>query len=96
MNSFTIIGRIKNVSITKDYADVTIGIYRPYKNAEGIYEEDIISTRILGTTHPLTAELLVKGTLIGVSGRIQSNDKGDMILLAHKVTFLGDTQKEEE
>jgi single-strand DNA-binding protein len=75
-------------------ASITIAVPRQYKNCEGIYETDFIPARIFGSVAENTCEYCKKGDLIGIKGRLQSNDK--LELIAEKITFLTTNKENRE
>jgi single-strand DNA-binding protein len=72
-------------------ASITIAVPRSYKNEKGEYETDFIPVRLFNGVAENTCEYCKKGDLIGIKGRLQSNEK--LELIAEKVTFLS-TNKE--
>ena len=76
MNKVEIVGRLtRDVEIrTTESGTVTarfsIAVSRRFKNAEGVYEADFINCVAFGKT----AEFISKGSMIGVTGRIQTGN----------------------
>lgn len=68
-------------------ASITIAVPRSYKNEDGIYETDFIPVRLFNGIATNTCEYCKKGDLIGIRGRIESNDN-KIELIAEKVSFL--------
>ena len=68
-------------------ASITIAVPRSYKNENGEYETDFIQVRLFGGIAIDTCEYCNKGDLIGIKGRLQSDENG-LELIAEKVTFL--------
>ena len=100
LNQIVLVGRLtKNVELNeidnKKQAVITIAVNRQFKNAEGIYETDFIPVMLWNGVAEQTAEYLKKGDLLGVKGRIESNEN-KIIINAEKVTFLSSKPKEDK
>lgn len=93
MNQFFGVGRlvekpeIKRTANDKEYVEITIAITRPYKDLEGVYETDFISCTLYNDVAKSVVEYCRKGDLIGIKGRLQSENKR-MFVVADKITFL--------
>lgn len=101
LNQIVIVGRItKDVELVKEdgksYTNMTLAVLRSYKNEEGIYETDFIPCVLWNGIAENVAEYCKKGDLVGVEGRIQSDEDGSIKVIAGKVTFLSTAKKEEE
>lgn len=108
INNVTIVGRLtKDVDLRftsngKAVANGTLAVNRPFKNANGETEADFINIVIWGKQAENTANYTSKGSLIGVTGRIQTrnyeNNEGKRVyvteVVAESVQFL-DTKKKE-
>lgn len=53
-------------------ARFTIAVSRKFKNAEGVYEADFINCVAFGKTAEFLDKYFSKGSMIGVTGRIQT------------------------
>ena len=99
LNQTVIVGRLVNepetISEERKIAKITIAVPRNFKNADGEYDTDFIPVRLFGGVAENTMEYVGKGDLVGVKGRLQSND-GVIELIAEKVTFLSTAKKDEE
>jgi single-strand DNA-binding protein len=109
INNVTLVGRLtKEVDLRftqngKAVANGTLAVNRPFKNANGETEADFINIVIWGKPAENTANYTNKGSLIGVTGRIQTrnyeNNEGKRVyvteVVANSVQFL-DTKKKEE
>ena len=83
-----LVGRVSNLEVNDEgKAVITLAIPRSFKNADGEYETDILKCRLYGAIATNTKEYCRKGDIVGVKGRLQSED-GSMIAIAEKVTFL--------
>ena len=102
LNQIVMVGRIvKDVELVKgedgkSYTNMTLGVPRSYKNADGVYETDFIPCVLWNGIAENVAEYCKKGDLVGVKGRIQSDEDGSIKVIAEKVTFLSTAKKEEE
>lgn len=102
LNQVVMVGRltsspeIVNAGEDKEKSQITIAIPRSYKNADGEYETDFVDCILLGGIAINTAEYCKKGDLIGVKGRIQTNNfesndgnkRKITQVIAEKTTFL--------
>lgn len=97
LNQIVLVGRLvsspeKKENEGKVYANITLAVPRSFKNENGEYETDFISVRLFGSTAENTTEWCNKGDLVGIKGRVQSND-GKMEIIAERVTFLSTAKK---
>ena len=90
LNQVVLVGRI----ITIENNNVMINVPRNYKNEEGIYENDTIKINVIDNIFKNVKEYCMKGDLIGIRGRIESQEN-TIIIKAEKITFLS-TRKEKE
>lgn len=93
LNQFIVIGRLKKIIDLGENkgAIITIENSRPFKNADGIYETDLIDFRIYDGIKGSLIEYCKEGDLVGVKGRIQTrNEEIEKIteLIGEKITFL--------
>lgn len=109
INNVTIVGRLtKEIDLRftqngKAVASGTLAVNRPFKNTNGETEADFINIVIWGKSAENTANYTGKGSLIGVTGRIQTrnyeNNEGKRVyvteVIAESVQFL-DTKKNGE
>lgn len=84
LNQIVIVGRL-----AQEIEDniLVLAVQRIFKNEDGIYETDIVPITLNGAVAENTKEYCKKGDIVGVKGRIQSNDKG-IEIIGEKVTFL--------
>lgn len=92
LNQIVLVGRLtKNVELNeidnKKQAVITLAVNRTLKNEEGIYETDFIPVMLWNGVAEQTAEYLKKGDLLGVKGRIETNEDG-IIIIAELVSIL--------
>lgn len=93
LNQTVLVGRlVKDPEVTetengKKVSNITLAIPRSYKNKDGEYDTDFIRCILWNGIAENTAEYCKKGDLIGVKGRIGSNEE-KMEVVAEKITFL--------
>ena len=107
MNQTCIIGRlvrepeVKELEDGKKVSNITLAVPRSYKNENGEYETDFIDCTLWGGVADRTAEYCRKGDLVGVKGRLQTNnyenEKGEKRknteVIAEKLTFLSSNRE---
>lgn len=89
MNFVTLVGRIAETphKENNNWVIAKLAIVRPFKNSEGMYDTDFIPVRLYNYIGTATLEYCRLGDIIGVKGRIESNND-KLIIIADKVTFL--------
>ena len=109
LNQVVLVGRLtsdleaKELEDGKKVTNMTLAIPRSFKNAEGEYETDFGECTLWNNIAENTAEYCKKGDIVGVKGRLQTNnyEKEDgskvfkLDVVAEKVTFLSSRSKEE-
>lgn len=101
LNQIVLVGRIakeievKETDSGKKVCYITLACQRCYKNEEGIYETDFIPCTLWNGIAENVAEYCRKGDIVGVKGRIQSENAG-IAIIAEKVTFLSSKKEDEE
>ena len=100
LNQMVLVGRlVKNPTLieneSKRYCEITLAIPRSFKNADGIYETDIIPIILWQGIAENTVEYCKKGDIIGVKGRIQTAEDKIQII-AEKITFLSSKKEEKK
>ena len=107
MNQTCSIGRlvrepeVKELEDGKKVSNITLAVPRSYKNENGEYETDFIDCTLWGSVADRTAEYCKKGDLVGVKGRLQTNnyenEKGEKRkiteVIAEKLTFLSSNRE---
>ena len=101
MNEYILVGRLKDKGIIKEgrngkYCRMQIGVTRPFKNANGEYETDMIKITLRNDLATTLHEYCELEDLVGVKGHIESTPNGNTILVADKLTFLASHQRVEE
>ncbi len=77
-NNVTLVGRAvkdtekKSIGEANSRANFTLAIDRPYKDAEGKHPADFLNVVAWGKLAEICADYIKKGSLVLVSGRIQS------------------------
>lgn len=102
MNNIFIVGRLTrepNVVETetgKKVTKITLAVSRSYKNVDGIYETDFIPVILWQDLGNNVVEYCRKGDLLGIKGRLQNNDAGNVEVVADKVTFLSSNSRRDD
>lgn len=100
LNQVIIVGRIADEIEIKELENeskavyITLAVPRSWKNAEGNYDTDFVPITLWNMIAEHTAEYCKKGDLIGIKGRIQTEEKNIQII-AEKITILN-SKKESE
>jgi len=109
LNQVVLVGRLtsdleaKELEDGKKVTNMTLAIPRSFKNADGEYETDFVECTLWNQIAENTAEYCKKGDIVGVKGRLQTNnyEKEDgskvfkLDVVAEKVTFLSSRSKDE-
>lgn len=110
LNQVVLVGRIADEFELKEsengnkYCSITLAVQRSFKNVDGEYETDFIKGILWGNIAENTTELLKKGDVVGIKGRIQTKEKTnyeginigyETQIIAEKVTFLSGKVKDE-
>ena len=108
LNQLVLVGRLtKDIEIKeigdKKVSTIVIAVPRPFKNQEGVYETDFIPCTLWNSIAENVAEYCKKGDLVGVKGRVQTNEieKEDgtkeykLEIVAEKITFLSNKKEGE-
>ncbi|MBR1386026.1 MAG: single-stranded DNA-binding protein [Bacilli bacterium] len=111
LNQIVIVGRLtSNPEVVKsedggsERSQITLAVPRSYKNADGEYDTDFVDCILWGGVASNTAEYCKKGDIVGVKGRIQTNNyetpegekKKSTQIVAEKVTFLSSRKEKED
>ncbi|MCU9599747.1 single-stranded DNA-binding protein [Pallidibacillus thermolactis] len=110
INQVTLVGRLTKdpeLKITQDgtaVANVTLAVSRNYRNNNGEIETDFVQCTLWRKTAENTVQYCRKGTIIGITGRIQTrsyeNHEGRKIyvtdVVADNVRFLSSKPQEKE
>lgn len=111
LNQIVIVGRltgnpevIKSEDGGSERSQITLAVPRSYKNADGEYDTDFVDCVLWGGVASNTAEYCKKGDIVGVKGRIQTNNyetedgekRKSTQIVAEKVTFLSSRKEKED
>ena len=110
LNQFVGVGRlvgtpeVKETEDGKKVSNITIAVPRSYKNAEGVYDTDFVDVVLWDGVASNTAEYCHKGDIIGVKGRIQTNNyetedeekRKSTQIVAEKITFLSSNKEKDD
>lgn len=110
LNQIVLVGRlvkdveVKELESGKRVANAVLAVPRSFKNEDGEYDTDFIDIVIWNSIADNTAEYCRKGDLIGVKGRLETNDSvienGEVRnytqVVAEKVTFLATNKGDED
>ncbi|MGD6816582.1 single-stranded DNA-binding protein [Metabacillus sp. 84] len=108
INHVTLVGRLTKdpeIRYTKDgaaVAHITLAVSRNFKNAAGEIETDFVNCTLWRRTAENTANYCQKGSIIGVTGRVQSrkyeNSERKMVyvteVVADSVRFMSGRPRE--
>lgn len=99
MNQVILVGRIAQDLEIKEQEEkrtitLTLAVQRAFKNTDGIYETDFIPCQLWNGIAERTEEFCHKGDVVGIKGRMQSNDNG-IYIIAEKITFISGSRKED-
>lgn len=98
-NTTVLVGRLVDNPIKEDKnIKVTLKCQRPYKNDSEEYEYDIVDVLLWDNFAGNLDEVVRKGDLIGIKGRLESKEsdgKRETYVVAEKVTFLSQKPKDE-
>lgn len=103
INQVTLVGRLtkdpelRYTAEGKAVSNVTIAVNRPFRNKEGEYEADFVQCTLWKKTAENTAQYCRRGSIIGITGRIQTrhyeNQEGKKVyvteVVAEMVQFVG-------
>ena len=106
INQVTLVGRLtkdpeaRKTMEGKSVLSVTIAVNRPYKNQQGQIDADFVLCTIWNRAADNTEKYCRKGSVVGVTGRIQTryfeNDQGKRTyiteVVAENVRFLDSKQ----
>ena len=107
LNQIVIVGRLvkdpelKASENGSKYTNITLAVPRSYKNENGEYEADFIDCTLWNGVADRTAEYCKKGDLVGIKGRLQTNNyenengekRKTTEVIAEKLTFLSSNRE---
>lgn len=103
INQIVLVGRLAEkpqLNETEDgtrYSKIILIVPRPYKNKDGIYENDFIECTLLQGIADRTCQWCNKGDLIGLKGVVSNTDNKKIFnnIIAEKITFLSSKKSDE-
>jgi single-strand DNA-binding protein len=110
LNQIVLVGRlvgdveVKELESGKRVANAVLAVPRNFKNENGEYDTDFIDVVIWNSIADNTAEYCKKGDIVGIKGRLETNnyetENGEIRkltqVIAEKVTFLSSSKREED
>ena len=110
MNQIVLVGRlvgdveVKELESGKRVANAVLAVPRSFKNENGEYDTDFIDIVIWNSIADNTAEYCRKGDIIGIKGRLETNNyetenggkRKSTQVVAERVTFLSSRKVNEE
>lgn len=102
LNQVILVGRLtkdvilEQIDDDKFMAITTIAIPRAFKNENGEYDTDIVDIEVFGGVASNMSEYCKKGDIIGIKGRVESDEKKTIRIVAEKVTFLSSSKPLED
>lgn len=99
LNQVVIVGRLARtpeeiiLGENKKGLYITLAVQRSYKNEEGRYDTDFISTLCLGNLGEKVLNYCKVGDLIGIKGRLEV--RNNLNIIAEKLTFLSSSNRQE-
>ena len=108
LNQVVLVGRlVKDIEVEelesgKRVANAVLAVPRSFKNENGEYDTDFIDVVIWNSIADNTAEYCKKGDIVGIKGRLETNNyetedgekKKSTQVIAEKLTFLTSNKKE--
>jgi len=100
LNQVIIAGRltkdpqIRELENGKKETIITVAVPRSYKNAEGTYDTDFITCVLWNGIATTTTEYCKTGDIVGIKGRLQKENHGNLRVIAEKVSFLSSKREE--
>ena len=98
INQVTLVGRLtkdpelRYTADGKAVSNVIIAVNRPFRNKEGDYEADFVHCTLWKKTAENTAQYCRRGTVIGITGRIQTrhyeNQEGKKVFVTEVVAEM--------
>lgn len=97
LNQFNIVGRVVSIMGCENnsYATITLAVPRSYKNMNGEYDTDFIPVKVRETVAQKSLEYIASGDIVGVRGRIES-ENNNLMVVCEKLTFLSSRLNREE
>jgi single-stranded DNA-binding protein len=87
LNQVVIVGRISELYKNNEITEMTVSVQRTFENIDGVYGNDFIKCNLMGEMVKNTLENCSLGDIVGLKGRIQSDEKKNIVIV-EKITFL--------
>ena len=96
LNQVVLVGRIVEIKKIDNHTEITISIPRTYRNINGQYDNDLISSEVSQNMIHKVEEYCEIGNLVGIKGKIAKLEEDkEMRVIAEKMTFLSNRKTEE-
>lgn len=86
LNQIVLVGTLKEVKAVGDVKVLVVDVERNFKNTYGIYEHDLINVAAMNTLAEYAEDIGI-GSLIGIKGRLASNDE-TVTVVCEKISVL--------
>ena len=86
LNQIVLVGTLKEIKAVGDIKVLVLDVERNFKNTEGVYEHDLINVAAMNTLAEY-AENIGIGSLVGIKGRLASNDEV-VTVVCEKISVL--------
>lgn len=86
LNQIVLVGILKEVKTVGDVRVLVVDVERNFKNSEGFYDRDLINVAAMGTLAQYAEEIGI-GSLVGIKGRLASNDEV-VTVVCEKISVL--------
>lgn len=87
LNHIVLVGRLADIKTEENKSYITLSVSKPHKNAEGVYEVDLIPCVLNGYIANATKENCKKDDILAIKGSLE-NKENRLYVKAEKVTFL--------
>lgn len=96
INQVMLIGRVEKEyeKVNSKEGKLTIKIRRNYKDINGEYPNDFVEV-IFYNFNEMLKECCLYNSVIGVKGRLETDKKGKLRVIAEKTTFLSNNEQNE-
>lgn len=74
LNQIVLVGILKEIKAVGDIKVLVLDVERNFKNTEGVYDHDLIKVAAMNTLAEYAEDIGV-GSLVGIKGRLASNDE---------------------
>ena len=110
LNNIMLVGRlvqepeVVETETGKQRSQITLAVNRAFKNADGVYETDFVDCVLWDGIALNTSEYCHKGDIVGVRGRLQTNNyetedgekRKSTQIVAEKITFLSSNKEKDD